>query len=164
MRWTSKNEQELARETRGSGEFFPGKTSGTETGYSIQQSPLLWVSDLYLLNITGYCSWLISNKSFFMFLPFYFWPHLEACRIFEAMPSTVKAWHPKHWNSERNLKAIRCKASVFFFFPLFFFLKKFRNKTTIWPSNPTPRHIPWGNQNWKRHMYPTVHCGTIYNS
>ena len=22
----------------------------------------------------------------------------------------------------------------------------------IWPSNPTPRHIPWGNQNWKTHV------------
>ena len=22
---------------------------------------------------------------------------------------------------------------------------KTRHKTTIWPSNPTPRHIPWGN-------------------
>ena len=31
---------------------------------------------------------------------------------------------------------------------------KTRNKTTIWPSNPTPRHIPWGNQNWKGHMHP----------
>ena len=41
---------------------------------------------------------------------------------------------------------------------------KNRNKTTIWPSNPTPRHIPWGNQNWKRHMYPIVHCSTVYNS
>ena len=41
---------------------------------------------------------------------------------------------------------------------------KTRNKTTIWPSNPSPRHIPWGYQNWKRHMYPTVHCSTIYNS
>ena len=40
---------------------------------------------------------------------------------------------------------------------------KTMNKTTIWPSNPTPRHIPWGNQNWKRHMYPIVHCSTIYN-
>ena len=37
------------------------------------------------------------------------------------------------------------------------------NKTTIWPNNPTPRHILWGNQNWKRHMYPNIHCGTIYN-
>ena len=27
------------------------------------------------------------------------------------------------------------------------FLKKTRDKTNIWPSNPTPRHIPWGNQN-----------------
>ena len=41
---------------------------------------------------------------------------------------------------------------------------KTRNKTTIWPSNSTPKHIPWGNQNWKRHMYPIVHCSTIYNS
>ena len=44
------------------------------------------------------------------------------------------------------------------------FLKKARNKTTIWPSNPTPRHIPWANQNWKRHMYLIVHWSTIYNS
>ena len=26
------------------------------------------------------------------------------------------------------------------------------------------RHIPWGNQNSKRHMHPIVHCSTIYNS
>ena len=44
------------------------------------------------------------------------------------------------------------------------FLKKTRNKTTIWPSNLTLSHILWGNQNWKRHMYPIVHCSTIYNS
>ena len=31
-----------------------------------------------------------------------------------------------------------------------------RNKTTIWPSNPIPRHIPWGNQNWKRHVLITT--------
>ena len=43
------------------------------------------------------------------------------------------------------------------------FLKK-SNKTIIRPSNPTPRHIFWGNQNWKRHIYLTVHCSTIYNS
>ena len=41
---------------------------------------------------------------------------------------------------------------------------KSRNKTTIWPSNPTPSHTLWGNQNWKRHMHPFVHCSTIYNS
>ena len=27
---------------------------------------------------------------------------------------------------------------------------KARNKTTIWPSNTTPRNIPQGNQNWKK--------------
>ena len=35
-----------------------------------------------------------------------------------------------------------------------------KNRTIIWPSNPTPGHIPWGNNA----MYPTVHCSTIYNS
>ena len=34
---------------------------------------------------------------------------------------------------------------------------------SIWPSNPTPRHISWEDQNWKRHMYPIVHCRSIYN-
>ena len=44
------------------------------------------------------------------------------------------------------------------------FVKKLGIKPPIWPSNPTLRHIPWGNQSWKRHMYPIVHCNTIYNS
>ena len=38
------------------------------------------------------------------------------------------------------------------------FLKK------LWPRNPTLGHIPLGNQNWKRHMYPNDHCSIIYNS
>ena len=28
------------------------------------------------------------------------------------------------------------------------------NRTAICPSNPTSGHTHWGNQNWKRHMYP----------
>ena len=32
--------------------------------------------------------------------------------------------------------------------------QKTRNKTTVWPRNPTPRHIPWGNQNWKNTCTP----------
>ena len=32
---------------------------------------------------------------------------------------------------------------------------------SLWPSNSTPTHIPWENQNWKRHMYPIVFCSTI---
>ena len=33
----------------------------------------------------------------------------------------------------------------------------------LWPSNPTSGHIPLENCNSKRHMYPNVHCSTIYN-
>ena len=33
---------------------------------------------------------------------------------------------------------------------------KTRNKTAIWPSNPTIGHIPWEKHNWKKHMYPNV--------
>ena len=35
------------------------------------------------------------------------------------------------------------------------------NRTAIQPSNPTARHTHWGNQNWKRHMDPSVHCSTV---
>ena len=41
---------------------------------------------------------------------------------------------------------------------------KIANRTSIWPSNPTSGHTHWGNQNWKRHMYPNVHRSTVYNS
>ena len=29
-------------------------------------------------------------------------------------------------------------------------------RTVLWPSNPTAGHTHWGNQNWKRHVYPNV--------
>ena len=29
---------------------------------------------------------------------------------------------------------------------------------------PTTGHTHQGNQNWKRHMYPNVHCSTVYKS
>ena len=44
------------------------------------------------------------------------------------------------------------------------FLKKTKNRTTIWPSNPTTGHIPWENRNSKRVMYHNVHCSSSYNS
>ena len=42
--------------------------------------------------------------------------------------------------------------------------EKTKKGTTLWLSNPTPRHIPWENCNSKRHRNPNVHCSTIYNS
>ena len=38
------------------------------------------------------------------------------------------------------------------------------NRIAIWPSNPTAGHKHWGNQNWKRYVYPNVHWSTVYNS
>ena len=37
-------------------------------------------------------------------------------------------------------------------------------RTAIWPRNPTAGYTHQGNQNWKRHMCPNVHCSTVYNS
>ena len=31
-------------------------------------------------------------------------------------------------------------------------------------KNPTSGHIPWENHSSKRHMHPSVHCSTMYNS
>ena len=38
------------------------------------------------------------------------------------------------------------------------------NRAAIQPSNPIAGHVHWGNQKWKRHMYPSVHCSTVYYS
>ena len=38
------------------------------------------------------------------------------------------------------------------------------NRTALAPSSPTAGQTHWANQNWKRHMYPSVHCSTVYNS
>ena len=45
------------------------------------------------------------------------------------------------------------------------FLKKLEiDRTATWPRNPTAGHTHQGSQNWKRYMYPNVHCSTVYNS
>ena len=41
---------------------------------------------------------------------------------------------------------------------------KTKNRATIWPSNPTPRHISRKDENLKRYMHPNVHNRTIYSS
>ena len=37
-------------------------------------------------------------------------------------------------------------------------------KTTIWPSNPTTGNLPLVKHNPKKHLYPSVHCSTVYCS
>ena len=41
---------------------------------------------------------------------------------------------------------------------------KTKNRSTIWPSNPTSGHISRENRNSKGHMYPSIHYSTVYNS
>ena len=41
------------------------------------------------------------------------------------------------------------------------FLKKVGIKPPHDPAIPLLSHIPWGNQSWKIHMYPNVHCTDI---
>ena len=36
-------------------------------------------------------------------------------------------------------------------------------RTDIWPSNPTTGHTTWENHDSKRHIYPNVHCSSIYS-
>ena len=45
-----------------------------------------------------------------------------------------------------------------------FLLQKTKNRATIWPSNPTPRHISEQNHNLKGCMHPSFHRSTTYNS
>ena len=35
---------------------------------------------------------------------------------------------------------------------------KTKNRATIWPTSPTPGHIPGENHNSERYMHPNVHC------
>ena len=42
--------------------------------------------------------------------------------------------------------------------------QKTKNRVAIGSSNPSPGHIPRKNCHSKRHVHPSVHCSTIYNS
>ena len=42
--------------------------------------------------------------------------------------------------------------------------QKSKNRVAMWPSNPIPGGVPWGNSNLKTYMYPSVHSSTVYNS
>ena len=43
-------------------------------------------------------------------------------------------------------------------------LEKLKNRTSIWPSNPTLGHMSGEKLGSKVYMHPNVHCSTIYNS
>ena len=41
--------------------------------------------------------------------------------------------------------------------------KKTKNQTTIWLSNPTPRHVSEGKHGLEVYIHPIVYCSTVYN-
>ena len=102
---------------------------------------------------------------------------LEKCK---SKPQWDTTSHQSEWTSSKSLQKINARESVEKREPSCIAGRnvnwyshygwqygdslKTRNKTTIWHSNPTLRYIHRGNQNWKRHMYPIVHCSPVYNS
>ena len=85
------------------------------------------------------------------------------------MAAIKKSTNNKYWRGCREKGTLlhcwwECKLVRPLWRTIWRFLKKTGNRTPIWPSNPTAGHTHWGNQNWKRHVYPNVHHSTVYNS
>ena len=79
------------------------------------------------------------------------------------MAITKKSTNNKYWRScgEKGMLLQywwECKLIQPLWKTVWRFLKKLGIRS---PSNLSPRHKPWGNQNWKRHMYPIVHWSTV---
>ena len=91
------------------------------------------------------------------------WPsskHLQpinAGEHVEKMEPSYTVTGNSNWNSHYQ------EQDVDFLKILGRFLENTRNKATIWPCNLTNVHTPWENHNSKSHIYPSVHCSTIYN-
>ena len=69
----------------------------------------------------------------------------------------------KKANPQRSFPSILIFLWILSFWrPVWRFLKKTGNRTAILPSNSTAGHTHWGNQNWKRHVYPNVHRSTVH--
>ena len=108
------------------------------------------------------------------------WKFAQRCSLLEKCKSKTQ-WditsHWSEWLSSKSLQTINAGEDVEnphcwwesklvqpLWRTVLRFHKKTRNETTIWSSNPTTGHIPWEKHKWKRHMYPNLHCSTIYNS
>ena len=71
----------------------------------------------------------------------------RGCKLIQSLWRTVKSfkWSSERPNGECHYGEHQGDS-----------LKKWRKKTTMWPSNPAIGCIPWENHNWKRHMHPSV--------
>ena len=79
------------------------------------------------------------------------------------MATIKKSTNNKCWREYREKGTVlhcwwECKLVQPLWGTVWRLLKKTENRTAIWPSNLTAGHMHRGNQIWKRHMYPSVHC------
>ena len=84
------------------------------------------------------------------------------------MAIIIKSMNNKCWTGCREKRTLlhcwwECKLAEPLWKTVWRFLKKLKNKTTMWPSNPSPGHIPRENHNSKRYMHPNVDCSTMYS-
>ena len=105
-------------------------------------------------------------------------PLLEKCKSKPLWGSTL---HQPEWLSSKSLQTVSAiegveKREAYYIVggnknwcnqlwkTVWRFLRKLKNRTTIWPSSPTPGHLSRENHDSQRHMYSSVHCSTICNS
>ena len=87
-------------------------------------------------------------------------------RVHTIKSTNIKCW----WSCGKNRKnsptlLVGCKLVQPLWRTVWMFLKKTKNRTTIWSCDPTPGHISRENhKRSKRCIYPNIHCSTIYDS
>ena len=136
----------------------------------------------HLMCLLAICMYVFfGEKSILTFCPFFDWvifldTELHKLSILEIksllVASLANVGGNVNWCSHYG-EQFRCSLGIKELYPYnslkkkkrsFFRDKKNKNRTTIWPSNPIPRHTAEENHNLKRYMYSNIHCSTIYNS